>query len=152
MSGRAIFVTGLPASGKTAYLAEIARETHAERLDDFKADAIDNNRRFPYSRHYQTLITWLNEGRTVIVADIDFCQRPSQTEAEYYVRSSAPGAAVEWRYFANDPEQCTRNATRRAAETQRDLARELQLITEYSSCYHVPEGAITIPVWRPRTT
>lgn len=149
MIGKVTFIAGLSGAGKSEYLKKLVRDTGAIPIPDYKKDAINNNPKFNFSQHFNSLITGLSAGRAYAVADIDFCKKESQDEADYYVRKCAPNAKIEWLFFSNDPEQCKRNAKVRAEATPRDLKHEIELIDYYSSQYHIPPASTIIPVWRP---
>jgi len=147
MTAKAIFVTGLPGSGKSCLIGSLANDVVV--FDDYKANAIDDNSSFDHGRRLPELIAALREGGTCVISDIDFCRPSSQAEAETHLRSVYADVDIEWWCFENDPRQCARNVKQRARSARRDLNADLAKLREYSPIYVIPARANILPVWRP---
>jgi hypothetical protein len=116
-------------------------------FDDFKKDAISNNRSFNYSRHFRALLDALREGRTCVLSDIDFCRNEARIEAERFIRRFDASVSIEWRFFACDIPRCKANVIARArVERQRNVVRELQNIDAFAASYEIPPGSFVLPV------
>ena len=146
MAGKAIFLAGLPGSGKSGYVEKL--EGSVRVFDDYKEHAFNDCRSFDHGRRLQELLAALHAGETCVIADIDFCEKSAQVEAEMFLRKAIPGLSVEWRMFENDPDQCRSNVRVRAATSPRDLPSELRNIEKYSAQYSVPAGTTILPVRR----
>jgi len=87
---RAIFIAGLPGSGKSYYARQLASEINAVLFDDFKAYAIGDCSHFPFARSFIGLINELRAGKDSIICDIDFCETESRDEAQLCVEQLVP--------------------------------------------------------------
>jgi hypothetical protein len=145
----AILILGLPGSGKTHYLLDLAARTGAAFFDDFKKDAFRDDPAFGSARRLGELLADLWTERDCLISDIDFCLPESLQEAEAWIYGNAPpGTTIERRYFAPDRDQCIANVTARATRENRDVASELGDIERYLKTYVVPQGYEPLPVWR----
>jgi len=150
MAGKAIFLTGLPGSGKSCYIDSL--QTDAVIFDDYKAHAIDDNPSFDHGRRLKELLEVLRAGKSCIISDIDFCRTEAQREAESLLRAAVADVTIEWWCFENDPHRCEQNVLQRAKSYRRDVRAELTNIHQYSSVYAMPAGAKILQVWRPSET
>lgn len=124
---RAVFLVGLPGSGKTS----LALQEYVPRgfvlLDDPKT--------FAEVEAAQAL------GKDLVVCDPHLVYAMNRTSAEAgFVKA---GFDVEWVFFENDPLKAQANLDRRGA---RDLPITLDLWTKM---YQIPEGVPTRPIWTP---
>jgi predicted kinase len=139
-----VLIAGLPGSGKTTYLSRMSQNGWVI-FDDFKALAFDDCSKFRGSQKLPHLIRALLEGCRCAVADIDFCKMESREEAVQVLVASIPGVQIRWLFFENESSTCEANVQFRSSPS---LARELQLIRDYSAAYHIPHGADVLPVFR----
>ncbi|MBI4458784.1 MAG: AAA family ATPase [Acidobacteria bacterium] len=142
MNEQLLLVTGLPGCGKTAYLEQLAR-VGWRVFDDFKDHARNNSPRFRDSRHYETLLAALGEGRRCVVADIDFCDHERRKEAEVVLRQDSLTVRFGWLFFENSFERCEANIRQRNRPSLNEDLRKLQ---EYSKVYSIPYGSQVLPV------
>ena len=85
----------------------------------------------------------LQNGESFVIADPHLCRK---VEQEYALQWAAKfGAEVEWVFFENDPEQARANVTARNDGRAVDDTIVLQ-----SREYHIREGSVVLPVWRPK--
>lgn len=145
---RAIFIAGLPGSGKSFYVEKLSKELQAECFDDYKNNAINNSGLFPFSRNFINLIASLRNNRDCIISDVDFCDPNARAEAEMFIRELVEQVDVEWVYFENNPTQCKKNIMLRAQSDTRNVAEILACLEKYKSKYVIPEHANVIKVWR----
>lgn len=148
---KVIFIVGLPGSGKTSHLQELATEMDAPIFDDFKANAINDNRAFAHGRRLSELVDGLTSGRLCVVADIDFCRKAARSEAEYYLRAAIPDIQVEWWCFTNEPDVCRQNILRNAGNGNRNTEARIRQIEKFSPQYEIPRDAKVLKVWRDST-
>ena len=142
MAEQLLLVAGLPGCGKTGYLRRL--ETEGWRIfDDFKANARQDSSHFAASRHYDSLIQDLRDGRRCVVADIDFCRESARAEAEHVLRRALPDVVFAWQFFENHPERCAFNIRRR---NRHSIEADLRKLEEFASVYSVPEGVETMPI------
>jgi hypothetical protein len=144
MNKEVVLLAGLPGCGKTACLCQMFRDGWLV-FDDYKARAFEDCSKFGSSLKFLPLITALHEGLKCVVADIDFCAADARNEAEIILRAGIPGLNLRWEFFANDRTACEANVRSRNRSC---LQRELDLIAKYSPSYHIPDGAVVLPVWR----
>ena len=144
---KAIFIVGLPGSGKTYYVCDLASEINAEKFDDFKADAIDNCSHFTFARRYEELINKLRSGLDAIISDIDFCKTESRDEARQCIEQQVQGVEFEWIFFENDPEKCRKNIIRREKTRGRSEPETIKKLEMYSKKYEIPDGSFVEKVW-----
>lgn len=123
---KVIGIAGLPGSGKSTLLRElvaagfVAYDDFGERWDEHTAQARAD----------------LASGKSVVVSEINFCQREWRTRVE-----DAIGQPVEWIFFANDPWQCAVNCLYRLMVQldERPIMEMLQEIAKLSPSY-LPDG------------
>jgi hypothetical protein len=142
MNEQVILMAGLPGSGKTTHLCQMLRDGWLI-FDDYKAQAFEDCSRFGSSRKFLPLISALRCGLRCAVADIDFCKAESREEAEVLLRAIVPGITLRWLFFKNDPSACEANIRSR---DRRQLQTELDNLHKYSTSYHIPQDADTLPV------
>lgn len=139
-------VVGLPGSGKSHLIRELASTHPGICVEDFHANAIGNSPHVTASRHYCDLVRCLKEGKDCAVADIAFTDRPRRDELQFVIRSLVPGVEFEWVWFENDVEQCIANIQRRDRDGK---DREADMARHFGRLYAIPDGAVTRPIWRP---
>jgi len=137
-------VAGLPGSGKTTYLSELAGIGWL-CFDDFKNMAVRNSRQFRHSPHFATLLARLREGVNCAVTDIDFCRTESRAEASDVLRTELPNVEICWLFFSHTVEDCAANIVRRG---RRSVREDLGELSRYSACYQIPHGAQERPCYR----
>ena len=147
MVAEVTLVAGLPGSGKTSYLSRMEREGWLI-FDDYKAEAFEDCSKFRSSKHFSRLTNAVRAGSKCVVADINFCRKESQEEAERELLTEVPGAKVSWCCFENNPFACAVNIRKRPGRSDSQREQELGYLEEYSPVYHFPRGAAILPVWR----
>jgi hypothetical protein len=143
---RAIFIVGLPGSGKTHHLQKLEREFDALVFDDFKARALNDNPAFDHARRLPELVNGLRSGRVCIVADIDFCRKEARCEAKDYLEAAIPRIEIDWHFFANDLARCRQNVLKDKTSTKRNAAARLRQIERFSVLYQIPSNANVLQV------
>ena len=122
------FIVGLPASGKTTY----ARTLPGTLLDDFASQK-------------SLSIPKLPETGDLVLTDPKLCHPFSRGVVAEFVRLQRPVDEFRWIFFANDPAQCLENS-RAEDRGGKEVDGYIRMMTKW---YTIPEGAETIPVWRP---
>lgn len=118
-------VAGLPGSGKTTLLKEM-KSQGAVTVDDI-AD-LDSLPASP--------VPWL------VVADVNFCIPEVRDRAGVEIRKRYGHVDIEWVFFANDREQCLRNAE--ARNDGRNVRPDIEVL---SRRYVIPNGALVRSVF-----
>jgi tRNA splicing ligase len=139
-----LLIAGLPGCGKTTYLCQMFKDGWLV-FDDYKALAFRDCSKFRDSRKFRALVSALRDEVRCVVADINFCKEESRQEAESDLLTEIPDVMFSWLFFENDPSACETNIRSRNRPC---LQRELGYLREYSASYHVPQGAVVIPVWQ----
>lgn len=116
-------VIGLPASGKTTFAKTL---DYSYFLDDPDLDKI---RALPDDPGYHLVIT-----------DPAFCDEFNLASAMKYLTARYIDVEFVCVYFANDPEQCLKNAQKRPEKIVKEHVKQL------AKLYNPPDSAI--PVWR----
>lgn len=155
-SQKIIFIIGLPGSGKTTYLEKHKDEfSGALVCDDYYTSATVRPRKslkFEGSAYYEDVREALESGKNVVMADILFCDPEYLEEAQEgltrLLSELDMKADIEYRFFENDPSACIENILRRSRPER--VEKELAYIKETESRYRIPDGAIILPVYRPR--
>jgi 5-(carboxyamino)imidazole ribonucleotide mutase len=138
-------IAGLPGSGKSHRVRDLAQECSGVRSEDFHAHAHDNSQAVEKSKHFEELIRDLRAGKNCVVADIIFCEAARRTALEMSVKRNVPGVQIRWEYFENDAEQCRRNVISRARGT---VEEQLRMVGVLSAKYAIPPAAAVLPVWK----
>ncbi len=137
-SPKLVVIVGLPGSGKSFELRHRRMFCSGISVEDFMADSIGHSRNFAYSRHYRALIESLREGHECVIADIEFCRPERRKEFEDVVCRVVENLELEWVYFENDLQGCTRNIQRRNRSRWID---EISKAKELSATYVIPDGS-----------
>lgn len=136
-----VLIAGLPGSGKTGLLRELAQTAEEQGLHVMSLD--DPGVAAPLAPFLEAV------GRQrpdlVVIADPAFCHSRSRELAEARLRQAWAPAQVEWHFFANDAEACRRNVVRR-----QDDRKVMAALTQWSKDYTVPEGHVALAVWVPK--
>ncbi len=145
-------ITGLPGSGKSTYLKNHKEEFGSALIcDDYYKSAPGRTVEFNGSAYYQDLRDTLKEGKNVVIADIVFCEdelrREMQDGISKLILELNVDVEVEYRFFENNPEACVANILRRGRPER--IESELKFIAEHKDTYHIPEGAIVLPIYQP---
>lgn len=141
------FVVGLPGSGKSTWMKQQkAQGNDVHILDDFKANAHNDDPAFCSSRYLSELKAAVESGRDIFIADIDFCRSASRIEADLFVTRNFPEATVRWIFFEKSIISCKENVRR---DHERDVDSRLAKIDEFEPQYQIPSDATCIPVWSP---
>ena len=140
-------VVGLSGSGKSTL------------IDDYTARGFqvfdDIGRDKPWHVAAETIRQAALQG-DVVFSDILFCCRTPEAVDQVFRSPGHPfrgrddfeqqvGERIEWIFFENDPDQCSKNCSHRAMQIQRDLNFENALIRALTQVYEPPEKAR--PVW-----
>jgi hypothetical protein len=141
-------LAGLPGSGKSCYLAQLAPTLSGVCADDFMEDSVGNSPEFPHSMHFAALIADLRRDRDCLAADITFCLPERRREFEAAVAEHAPGTRFRWVFFENDPRRCIITCVLRNEPTWPE---EVKLILELAPRYEIPPGVQPLPVPRQPT-
>ncbi len=144
MAKEIVLIAGLPGCGKTTRLCRMCQDGWLV-FDDFKSDAFQGDKAFRKSRKFRTLVSALRDDLRCVVADIDFCDLGSRSEASDVLSVEIPGLNARWEFFANDPVSCEGNIRTRNRSCLQD---DLNCLARYSSSYHIPDGSLVLPVWR----
>jgi hypothetical protein len=131
-------IMGLPASGKSTYAATAAKA----RSYPSPVVIIDDPKDF-----YADVVRKIVPGSLHLISDCHLCLPRVRKNAEVRLRSEELMAEFRYVFFENDPEQCLRNLEARMASG--DLRTAEEMIKQLSPLYVIPEGVVTIPVWRP---
>lgn len=137
---RLIIIAGLPGAGKTTYLQQLKKLGEVDWFyDDFQDRSFGKSPDPRHSRYYGSLIKHLKHQKTIAVADIRYCVPSNVHQLLAVIRAKLPlqDAAIELRYFQNDPKACLANAQVRASLTTRDFSYETELINDYTRRYVV---------------
>jgi len=141
-------VIGLPASGKSAFLEDFAREG-IPVFDDFMKGAPTHSA-FPTCLHLGQIERHLRNGRDIVLADVRLTDPEFHSDVVSGLRSVEPDLRIRTICFENDPEQCLANSARRANQQLEDHLRELDLIARFSARYSIAPDAEVLPVARPK--
>lgn len=121
--------------------------------DDFYKSATVRPRtslEFTGSAYYPDVKDALVNGKGVVISDILLCIEEYKTEMQKGIMSLLSEllieADIEFRYFENEPAACSANILMRGRPER--VEKELAFIEEAAPGYHIPEEAITIPVYR----
>jgi predicted kinase len=134
-----VFLCGLPGSGKSFFGDEIFsyhrhREESAIFLDDMGVE-----------HSLQDLVEAVRVGyQNIIIADVHLCREEDRKHALKRMIELAPGYALEWIYFENDPIKCLKNV-----EYRDDGRKVKEAIRELSKRYVIPEGVEPKIIWQP---
>lgn len=139
-------LVGCPGSGKSTFIEHFKEYYSGIRVQDFHSNAINHSPLFVNSRHYQSLINNLMEGKNCIIADIEYCRVARRQEVQDEIDTVIHNTEIEWIYFENDPSQCIRNVEKRNRPSKDE---EIRKIRELSAQYQIPVGSKIIPVVRP---
>lgn len=125
-----IFITGLPASGKTTLGSKLAKE-----LDYFLMDGPEYTLIVEHSMY------------NLIVAGSNFCLKQNQERIKNLLPKNIK---IKWLAFENDPEACYKNnLIRKKLTNKMDVS---QRISDLSKLYTYPsENCEIIPVWKKPT-
>jgi len=138
-------IVGLPGSGKSERMLELAHSCDGICIEDFMRDSRHSSHRFPDSQHYHALIMTLRAGFDCIIADIAFCDTGRRLEAEQILRHDVPNLTIAWIFYANDAETCQANIRRRNRDT---LPHDELMIAEFMHKYFIPPEVHVEPVWK----
>lgn len=147
-----VFIIGLPGSGKTTYLEARRQGEFKDCLfcDDYYKSAPGRTVEFIGSAYYQDLRKALANGESAVLADIVFCETDFREEAlagiQALLKELGIKADIELRFFENDPQACEANILRRGRSKR--VEDELEFIRTHKDTYHIPEGAIILPVFK----
>lgn len=125
---RIIAIVGLPGSGKTFYAKTLAKQLNALVIDDPKE----------WLKTEEFLRSHF--GKTVIITDPFLCLEKNRDVASTLFSNLE--YKLEWIFFANDPEQCKKNALSRGDRSATD-------IDWFSKNYKIPNSISPKPVWTP---
>jgi len=132
VKGKAIFLVGLPGSGKTTFAKE--RYPDAVILDDFGL----------LKEPLEQLRKLLHVGNHCVVIDPYLCYRENQVRAKKMLAKWH--VAAEWVYFENCPVLCWANVEARAK--QGDCRSVAGFIRQASPSYYIPKGTTALKVYR----
>lgn len=117
-------IVGLPGSGKTRYAESLVGEGWV-LFDD------------PGAGDLPAILEALKGGQKVLLTDPFLCLSQHRETAKRYFKDYT----IEWVFFANDPQQCLRNASHRDRHV-------VPTIERFTKVYVIPDGAVVRPVWQ----
>ena len=141
MTARITVVVGLPGSGKTWFM-QSQRAGGARDFDDFHGSSRDDCPQLLYSRHLTALDDAVEAGHHCYIGDIAFCSRERREQTVADLQKRYPGVPLDFRFYANDPEQCRRNLSDAPASN----ADRLRRVDEFTHGYEIPVGKEAVPV------
>jgi hypothetical protein len=123
-----VAVAGMPGSGKSRVMEQYARNGYA-RFDDININ---------WAANIAAVIQLVQQGKDVIVSDIEFCRASKRQDLE-----KAVSIPVQWIFFENDPLQCAKNVLYRffVERENRPWGEEIHKIQQYSKEY-LPAGDV----------
>ncbi|MBJ7313506.1 hypothetical protein ACFOLJ_23935 [Rugamonas sp. CCM 8940] len=130
--GRVVAMVGLPGSGKST------KQNECTALGYHEYDDIGR-----YWPDLHEVGERARRGENVVMSDIVLTNDRTRAQKEKEL-----GLPIDYIYFANNPEQCKKNAVYRQATThpERDVAGERRNIDSMSRDYHPPENAHPVGV------
>jgi len=141
-----IVVVGMPGSGKSLYIRKLQPQCPGVCAHDYMEKSHGHSPRFTDSRLYNDLVRALREGKSSLIADIEYCDTWRRVEVESVITRDVPGVEIEWHFFENDPAKCEENVERRNRPKAEEEKRKIR---ELSRKYQIPREARIIPVWSP---
>jgi hypothetical protein len=131
-------IGGLPGSGKTHYLGELAADKKvAAYYDDYQKKAYGKDHDPRLSRHFGPLLSKLKRGQNMAVSDILFCQDGYLNLFLESILSVLPELEIELHFFENNPDKSTKNVTRRGRPKE-IMDKELKFTAINSPNYKLP--------------
>jgi hypothetical protein len=140
-SAHLIILVGLPGSGKSR-LTEEYREKGYSVFDDFLG--------YHKSLRPQGLLSFLDalEDKKLVICNDVFITNPIDRIKIERVLARYPEYKVDWWFYDNDPEQCTKNILADSVR-RKDFQTRIDLIKLLAPTYQIPEGSEVIRVFRP---
>jgi hypothetical protein len=138
LSKKVYLIAGLPGSGKTGYALNLCIKLKSQGenvglIDD--ASVTDKELKALRDYLYDNNIT------SIIVTDPYFCEKEIRGKAEEKILSINRETQPTWIFFANDAEQCRKNAVLR---TDKEVSGS---IDRFEKSYVVPDDVVPLPVW-----
>lgn len=128
MPGKVILIAGYPGSGKSIYGNQLKSAINAVGyVDDYHANAINDNPAFDHGRKYEEMITGLERDETWIASDIKWCEQARRDAVERGLQERIPDVIIEWHFIECDEDICCKRVWYRGYEEAR---KELQNITD----------------------
>ena len=131
MAARAICIVGLPGSGKTTLAKKMVAEDSSLLLFDDLTFMT-----------YPSVIAAIEEGKSCIIVDVNFCNEEDRREAEHTLQNK--GAQVKWIFFENAPDKCLSNV--RGRQVAGDVREVGGSIDRFKGIYVVPKGVRALEV------
>lgn len=142
-------IAGLPGSGKTHLVKEMARSQDLGlATSDYMKNSIGDLPQLEKSRHHQQLIDALGAGKDCVVADIVFVRKNKRSEFLGAISHALPGVSIKWICFENDWLQCLKNVDQRAGNDSDKFERDATELVKLTRRYSVAEGAEIRQVWK----
>jgi len=151
---RIVGIVGLPGSGKSFLMQEYFFDPYSKFI---AIDDMGNDLRWKAKDGELFSTAWgktialarmsLAMGCDVVLADVELCQSGRRE----LIQSAIPAFTIEWRFFANDPEQCIANVRKRNRPNGR-ADDEVRKIKELAKQYSLPSWQMVMPVYRPENT
>jgi hypothetical protein len=147
---RLILIAGLHGAGKSTF---IRQQNYHDFLilDDVMADAYGDRPVFSNCRHRQLLLEALQQGKSLVLADVRFCEASFRQDFFSDIKNLVGSYDIIWHCFKPDLKACRINILHRAqigpwnhVRTEEANNRKL------SECYTYPEGATLHPVIEAR--
>lgn len=146
-------IIGLPWSWKSTYISNNSWFSKAIICDDYHKSSMNHSREFNDSIYFSDIKHGLIQKKDLVLADIAWCKK-ERLEAIINAISSLldelqTEATIEYLYFENNPSACKANIIHRNRSER--VERELEFIDSFSSLYHIPLNAVTIPIYTQTT-
>lgn len=139
-----IFVIGLSASGKSTLINEYCQKGYCVYDDMFKY--------FHYtdydSKYLKQIVSQIKEKRNIVLSDIMLTKKEVVEKFLENLYFLHPHFSTEFIYFENNPKQCLINSSKRVEKQANNHTNEIDLISELSNSYYIPDNIKTIKVFK----
>ena len=145
-------LVGMPGSGKTTLMDQIVSANPAlYHIDDYFKDSPNAGEGFRGGRCYLELHDQLRAGVDCVISDIEWFRERKRMQIAEHLRQDLgqtfAGVKLDWRFFANDFENCVHNVIHRPNPTGLRII-QVKKILELTKEYRLPSGTVTVPIYR----